>query len=100
MTPDLATTNALLAILATVSVLEALALVGVLVWGFVLYKRLVQAIGRIEERQIAPVASRVTAILDDVKGVTSVVRLAADGAESGVRAGLSWLFKQLRKRDA
>ncbi len=62
MTADLTTTNALLAILATVSVLEALALVGVLIWAFVLYKRLIQAIDRIEERQIAPVASRVAAI--------------------------------------
>ena len=97
MAPDLGTTNALLAIMAAVSLLEALALLGLLIWGFFLYRRVMQVVTRIEERQIAPVAARVTAILDDVKGVTSVVRQATDGADAGVRWGLAWLFRQLRR---
>ena len=97
MTPDLATTNALLAIMAAVSVLEGLALVGLFIGGYFLYRRVTQAAVRIEERQIAPVAARVNAILDDVKGVTSVVKLAAGGADAGVRWGLAWLLRQIRR---
>lgn len=100
MAPDLATTNALLAIMAAVSLLEALALIGLFAGGFFLYRRVVQMVARIEERQIAPVATRVNAILDDVKGVTSVVRQATDGADAGVRWGLAWLLRQLRRRAA
>ena len=98
MTPDLATTNALLAVLAAVSVLEALALVGLFTGGFFLYRRLVQAVVRIEERHVAPVTARVNGILDDVKGVTSIVRQAAGGADAGVRWGLAWLLRQIRRR--
>jgi pyrimidine operon attenuation protein/uracil phosphoribosyltransferase len=100
MAPDLATTNALLAVLAAVSVLEALALVGLFTGGFFLYRRLVQAVVRIEERHVAPVAARVNAILDDVKGVTSVVKQAANGADAGMRSGLAWLIERLRRRAA
>ena len=100
MTPDLATTNALLAIMAAVSVLEALAFIALFAWGFFLYRRLIQAVGRIEERQIAPAAARVTAILDDVKSVTSIVRQAAGGADAGVRSGLLWLLRRFRRRAA
>ena len=80
------------------SVLEALALIGLFAGGFFLYRRVMQVVTRIEERQVAPVAARVNAILDDVKGVTSIVRQAAGGADAGVRWGLAWLFRQLRRR--
>ena len=100
MTPDLATTNALLGIMAAVSLLEALVLVGLFACGYFLYRRVAQAVALIEERQIAPVATRVNAILDDVKEVTSVVRRATGGADTGVRWGLAWLLRQIRRRAA
>jgi len=96
MASDLSTTNALLGIMAVVSVLEALALIALIGGGLLVYRRLTQVIAGIEERHIAPVSSRVNAILDDVKGVSTVVRGATDAADSGVRSGLNWLLRQVR----
>lgn len=100
MAPNLTTTNALLAVMAAVTVLEALALIALLGGGLLLYRRLTRLIAGIEERQVAPVTARVNAILDDVKGVTAVVKNAADSADGGVRWGLAWLLRQLRRRAA
>jgi len=97
---DLTTTNVLLGIMAAVSLLEALAVIALVGAGVVFYRRLLRAIAGIEERQIAPTVARVNTILDDVKGVTSVVKQAADGADAGVRRGLAWLLRQLRRRAA
>lgn len=97
MAADLTTTNALLGVMAAVSLLEALALIG---GGLLLYRRLTRLIAGIEERQVAPVTARVNAILDDVKVVTSMVKQAADGADAGVRWGMAWLLRQLRRRAA
>lgn len=96
MPADLTTTNVLLGIMAAVSVLEGLAVVGLLLGGFLIYRRLGRVISSIEERHVAPAAARVNAILDDVKGVTSVVKHAAEGAESGVHSGLAWVLRQVR----
>ena len=74
MTIDLTTTNVLLGIMAAVSLLEAAAVVGALLGGFLVFRRLMKTIGDIEQRQVAPAATRVTAILDDIKDVTSTVR--------------------------
>jgi hypothetical protein len=60
--------------MAAVSLLEAMAVVGVLLGGFLMYRHVVQVVESIEERQFAPAVARVNAILDDVKGVTSTVR--------------------------
>lgn len=100
MAPNLTTTNALLAVMAAVTVLEALALIALLGGGLLLYRRMTRLIAGIEERQVAPVTARVNAILDDVKGVTAVVKNAADSADGGVRWGLAWLLRQLRRRAA
>lgn len=97
MAPDLTTTNALLGIMAAVSLLEALALIALLGGGLLLYRRVTRLIAGIEERQVAPVAARVNAILDDVKGVTTVVRNAAESADGSVRWGLAWLLRRLRR---
>jgi len=96
MAPDLTTTNALLGIMAAVSVLEALALIALIGGGLLLYRQVTRLIAGIEERQVAPVAARVNAILDDVKGVTTVVKNAAESAEGGVRGGLAWLLRRFR----
>jgi pyrimidine operon attenuation protein/uracil phosphoribosyltransferase len=81
MAVDLTTTNVLLGILATVSVLEALAVVGMFVGGYLLFRRVMTLIKGIEERQVAPAAARVNAILDDVKTVSGVARSAAERAD-------------------
>jgi hypothetical protein len=81
MPVDLTTTNVLLGILATVSVLEALVVVGLVAGGILAFRRMMDTVARIEERQIAPAAKRVNEILDDVKVVTNVAKRAADGAD-------------------
>ena len=78
MTIDLTTTNTLLGIMAVVSLLEAVAVVGVFAGGALMFHRVMQVVRGIEERQVAPAAARVNAILDDVKGVTSTVKNEAE----------------------
>jgi hypothetical protein len=74
MTPDLGTTNLLLAIMAAVSVIEALAIIGLGVAGFVAYRRAMDLINGLESRQVAPLAARVNAVLEDLKAVSARVR--------------------------
>ena len=73
MTGDLGTTNMWLAIMAVVSVLEALVLIGMALGGFLAYRRVMQLVNDLETRQIAPVREKVDAILVDVKAVTARV---------------------------
>jgi len=70
---NLDTTNMLLGIMAAVSVLEALLLIGIGVGGFMLYRRVMQLVKDLETRQIAPLREQVDAILLDVKSVTARV---------------------------
>jgi len=74
MSAELGTTNLLLGIMAAVSVLEALAIIGMGVAGFVVYRRVTEILAGIESRQVAPAMIRVNAILDDVKDVTAKVK--------------------------
>ena len=70
---DLQTTNVALIIMAIVSVLEALVLIGVAVGGFMIYRRVMTLVNDLETRQVAPVRERLNAILGDVKAVTARV---------------------------
>jgi hypothetical protein len=73
VTGDLGTTNMWLAIMAIVSVLEALLLIGMGVAGFLIYRRVMQLVNELEARQIAPLREKVDSILVDVKAVTAQV---------------------------
>ena len=73
VTGDLGTTNMWLAIMAVVSVLEALVLIGIALGGFLAYRRTMQLVNDLEARQIAPLREKVDAILVDVKAVTARV---------------------------
>jgi hypothetical protein len=70
---NLDTTNLLLGIMAAVSVLEALLLIGLGVGGFMVYRRVMQLVNDLEARQIAPLRDKVDSILLDVKTVTARV---------------------------
>jgi hypothetical protein len=70
---DLHTTNVLLGIMAGVSVLEALLLIGMGVGGYLVYSRVMTLISDLEARQIAPLREKVDGILADVKSVTARV---------------------------
>jgi hypothetical protein len=71
---DLTTTNVLLAIMAAVSLLEALAIVGLFVGGILLYRHALRVIRDIDERHIAPIAHQMKVILEDLHTVTSEVK--------------------------
>jgi hypothetical protein len=77
MDPNLAstlgTTNTMLGIMAAVSVLEALVLIGVAVGAFLAYRKVMTLLNDLEARQIAPLRVKVDGILADVKSVTSRV---------------------------
>lgn len=73
MTENLDTINVMLGIMAAVSVLEALVLIGVAVGGFMMYRRVMQVVAELETRQIAPLREKVDGILADVKTVTARV---------------------------
>jgi hypothetical protein len=88
---NLDTTNLLLGIMAAVSVLEALLLIGLGVVAYRLYGRAMQAIGEIEQRQVAPLVAKVTVlmqkvdgILVDVKEVTSLVTRQTERVDSAI----------------
>jgi hypothetical protein len=70
---NLDTTNLLLGIMAAVSVLEALLLIGMGIGGFIVYRKVMRLVNDLEVRQIAPLREKVDAILLDVKTVTARV---------------------------
>jgi len=84
MNPDLGTTNLLLGIMAVVSVLEALAIIGMGIAGFVAYRRVTELINGLEIRQVAPVVGRVNAILDDLKLVSARVKQEAERVDDAI----------------
>lgn len=88
---NLNTTNVLLAVMAAVSVLQALVLIGAAVLGYRLYRQVVQTVHDIEQRQIAPLAARVQAlmaavdgILGDVKDVTGRVTRRTERVDTAI----------------
>src|SRR5262245_224780 len=60
-------------IMAIVSVLQALLVIGLAVGGYVVYSRVMTLVNDLEARQIAPLREKVDAILADVKSVTARV---------------------------
>ena len=84
MTGSLDTTNALLGVMAAVSVLEAMLLIGMGIAGFMIYRRAIQLITDLEARQIAPLREKVDAILVDVKAVTARVSHEAERVDQAI----------------
>jgi hypothetical protein len=83
----------LLGIMAAVSLLEALAVIGLFVGAFLIYRHFLRAIHGIEERQVAPAAARVNAILNDIKAVTSTVKEGSGRVEWAV----VWVIDAIRR---
>jgi hypothetical protein len=81
---DLQTTNAALVVMAVVSVLEALLLIGIGIGGFMVYRRVMQLVTDLEARQIAPLREKVDAILGDVKAVTARVNSEAERVDNAI----------------
>ena len=70
---DLSPLSTPLWIMAALSILEALLLIGLGIGGYVMYSRVMTLVNDLEARQIAPIREKVDAILVDVKTVTSRV---------------------------
>jgi hypothetical protein len=86
MQGNLDTTNIFLGMIAVVSVLEALLLIGVGIAAFIVYRRTMALINGIEERQVAPAMARVNAILDDAKGVSARVREETERVDQAIHS--------------
>lgn len=86
---DLHTTNVALIVMAVVSVLEALVLIGIAVGGFMVYRRIMQVVTDLEERQIAPVRAKVDAILGDVKILTARVSEEAERVDQAIHGTIN-----------
>jgi hypothetical protein len=86
MAGELGTTNLLLGIMAVVSILEALAIVGMGIGGFMIYRRVMTLVEGLETRQVAPAMARVNAILDDVRGVTTTVMEETNRVDHAIRS--------------
>ncbi|HVH29639.1 MAG TPA: hypothetical protein VM818_22985 [Vicinamibacterales bacterium] len=83
---DLSTTNLLLGIMAVVSVLEALVVVGLGVGGWIAYRRVMELVNGLEQRHVMPLRTKVDAILDDVKGVTQKVKAETERVDDAIRS--------------
>ena len=86
---DLHTTNVALTIMAAVSVLEALLLIGIGIGGFMVYRRVTRLVTDLEERQIAPVRAKVDAILGDVKTLTARVNEEAERVDQAIHGTIN-----------
>lgn len=84
MPANLDTTNLLLGIMAVVSVLEALLIVGLAVAGFVAFRRVMNVVNGIEARYVAPAMVRVNGILDDVKNVSAKVKEETERVDQAI----------------
>jgi hypothetical protein len=89
---NLDTTNLLLGIMAAVSVLEALVLIGIGVMAYRLFGQAMRTVRDIEARQITPLVARVDAlmtrvdaILADVKDVTARVTDRTERVDAAIR---------------
>ncbi|MCM3881000.1 MAG: hypothetical protein ND807_12900 [Vicinamibacterales bacterium] len=84
MSSDLSTTNLILGIIAAVSVLEAVAIAGMGIAGFLAFRKVMAFAAALETRQVMPAMTRVHAILDDVKDVTSRLRDEAELVDQSI----------------
>ena len=84
MAAELGTTNLLLGIMAAVSVLEAVAIIGLGIGGLMLYRRVMELVNGLEARQIAPAMGRVNAILEDVQAVTARVKEETERVDQAI----------------
>jgi hypothetical protein len=93
MAGELGTTNLLLGIMAAVSVLEALVVIGMGIAGFMVYRKITALVETgmtlaqgIEARQVAPAMMRVNEILDDVKDVTAKVKEETERVDHAIHS--------------
>jgi len=86
MDASLSTTNVMLGIIAAVSVLEALLIIGAGIAGFLAYRRVMQLIEQVDARHLTPAMARVNMILDDVKDISARVKEETERVDHAIRS--------------
>jgi len=86
MEAQLGTTNLLLGIMAAVSVLEALLIIGAGVAVFITYRRVTELVSGLEQRHVAPAMLRVNGILDDVKSVSAKIKEETERVDHAINS--------------
>ena len=81
---DLSSLSVPLWIMAVVSVLQALFVMGLGVAGYLVYSRVMTLITDLEARQIAPLREKVDAILTDVQGITARVNQQTERVDHAI----------------
>lgn len=81
---DLHTTNIALIIMAVVSVLEALVVIGMGVGAFVAYRRVMALVNDFEARHVTPLSAKANDILEDVKAITARAQLQAERVDHAI----------------
>lgn len=81
---NLDTTNVLLGIMATASVLEVFVLLGIGISGIRVYRHWKRVVEDLETRQIAPIRERVDAILGDVQTITARVSQQTERVDQAI----------------
>jgi hypothetical protein len=81
---DLQTTNTALIVMAVVSVLEALVVIGLGVGAFIAYRRVMTLITDLEQRHVTPLTAKANDILDDVKAITAKAQLQAERVDHAI----------------
>jgi len=101
---NLDTTNLLLGIMAAVSVLEGLVLIGVGLVAYRLYREAMRTIRELEVRQVAPLVARVNVLMDrvdgilgDVKEVTSRVSDRTERVDAAIRTTTSSVSSRVNR---
>jgi len=85
---QLATTSVMLGIIAAVSVLEALVIIGVGICGFLAYRKAMETMADLEKRYVVPAINRVDAILDDVQSVAATVKAETDRVDRALHGAI------------
>jgi hypothetical protein len=93
MENQLVTTNSYLGVIAAVSVVEMLLVVGACIAMFIVYVRVQRAylnvlerVSMAEQLHVVPTLTRVNAILDDVKDVTAIVKEETDRLDTAINS--------------
>src|SRR3954471_8502981 len=84
MAGDLNSLSIPLWIMAAVSVLQALLLIGIGVAGYLVYSRVMTLVSDLEARQIAPLREKVDTILADVKAITARVSQQTERVDQAI----------------
>ena len=86
---SVATTNVLIGVMAAMSVLQTMLIVGAGIAAFSLYRRVVTLIDDVDPREIRQAVTKVNEVLDAVRSTVDT----AEAIGSGVQAKARWLSR-------